>query len=129
MPVATAPGLSTPERLDRPDWRSSMRVLLVKPPYVGWLSDVRVEPLGLLCIGSYLRKHGHEVVLYGPYIGERESDFESPVQEGKPTVVGCAVSTTVSEEFCFDLARKTKQRRTTVALAQGLWWRAACPAW
>ena len=47
-----------------------MRILLINPPYIGWLNDIKVEPLGLLYIASSLRDCGHDVRLYDAYMDE-----------------------------------------------------------
>jgi len=95
-----------------------MRVLFVNPPYVGWLNDIKVEPIGLLYIAAFLRELGHEVALYDPYIGESQDVFVDLVTRWKPQVVACAVYT-VSEQFCFDLMRLTKQLDPTIFTVAG----------
>lgn len=84
-----------------------MKIILINPPYVGWLNDIKVEPVGLLYIAAYLRDLGHDVHLYDPYIGESQDIFVSMLRDLKPDVVACAVYT-VSEDFCCELARLTK---------------------
>lgn len=84
-----------------------MKIVLINPPYVGWLNDIKVEPVGLLYIAAYVRELGHEVHLYDPYIGESRETFVSLLHEVRPDVVACAVYT-VSEGFCCDLAQLTK---------------------
>jgi anaerobic magnesium-protoporphyrin IX monomethyl ester cyclase len=95
-----------------------MRILLVNPPYIGWLNDLKVEPIGLLYIASFLRQKGHDVALYDPYIGDEESVFIDQVEKWKPDIVACAVYT-VSEEFCFKLARLTKQLNPNILFVAG----------
>lgn len=95
-----------------------MRVLLVNPPYVGWLNDVKVEPIGLLYIASFLRQRGHEVALYDPYIGEDQDAFLDLMSTWKPRMVAIGVYT-VNEQFCFDLAELTKQLDPGVFVVAG----------
>jgi anaerobic magnesium-protoporphyrin IX monomethyl ester cyclase len=95
-----------------------MRILLINPPYIGWLNDIKVEPIGLLYIASFLRGFGHEIELYDAYIGEPEEDFIDKILHWKPQIVGCAVYT-VSEEFCFRMARLTKQLDPSITFVAG----------
>lgn len=95
-----------------------MRILLINPPYIGWLNDIKVEPIGLLYIASYLRQLGHEVELHDTYMGETEELFIDRVMYWKPEVVACAVYT-VSEEFCFQMARLTKQLNPNIIFVAG----------
>lgn len=80
-----------------------MKIVLVNPPYIGWLNDLKVAPIGLLHVAAFLRHHGHDVALYDPYIGDDESAFVDLVTVWTPQIVACAVYT-VSEQFAFDLA-------------------------
>ena len=84
-----------------------MRVLLVNPPYIGWLNDIKVEPIGLLYLASYLRHHGHEVIIHDPYIGHTMEQLEKLMISWKPYVVGCSVYT-ATEQFCYQIADKVK---------------------
>jgi anaerobic magnesium-protoporphyrin IX monomethyl ester cyclase len=95
-----------------------MKVLLVNPPYVGWLNDVKVEPIGLLYIASFLRQQGHQVALYDPYIGEEEDVFRDLMTIWKPQMVAIGVYT-VNEQFCFDLAQLSKQLDPSVVVVAG----------
>lgn len=84
-----------------------MRILFVNPPYVGWLNDIKVEPIGLLYIASFLRQQGHQVALHDPYIGDPEAGFVDQMAAWRPDAVAIAVYT-VSEAFCFGIARLAK---------------------
>jgi radical SAM superfamily enzyme YgiQ (UPF0313 family) len=95
-----------------------MRVLFINPPYVGWLLDIKAEPIGLLYLAALARENGHEVELYDPYIGEDQSRFEELMERFKPDIVGCSVYT-VTEEFCFDIARLTKELRGDAVFVAG----------
>lgn len=95
-----------------------MRILLVNPPYVGWLNDIKVEPIGLLYIASYLRAHGHEVALHDTYIGATEDEFERTLIDWRPQIVGCAVYT-VSEQFCMNIARLAKRIDGGITMVAG----------
>ncbi len=95
-----------------------MKILLVNPPYVGWLNDIKVEPIGLLYVAAHLRGLGHDVSLYDPYIGDDEANFVDLVTHWQPRIVASAVYT-VSEQFCFDLARLTKQIDSSVVFVAG----------
>jgi hypothetical protein len=95
-----------------------MRILLVYPPFVGWLNDIKVEPIGLLYIAACLCRAGHDVELYDPYIGDTEASFLDKLAHFRPRIVGCAVYT-VSEQFCFDLARVTRQVDPTILFVAG----------
>jgi anaerobic magnesium-protoporphyrin IX monomethyl ester cyclase len=95
-----------------------LRILFVNPPYVGWLNDIKVEPLGLLYIASFLRRQGHEVALHDPYIGNAEADFVGLMQSWRPDAVAIAVYT-VSEVFCFTVARLAKALDPRVLVIAG----------
>jgi magnesium-protoporphyrin IX monomethyl ester (oxidative) cyclase len=95
-----------------------LKILLVNPPYVGWLNDIKVEPIGLLYIAAHLRDLGHDIALYDPYIGENEAIFIDLVTHWRPRIVASAAYT-VSEQFCFDLARLTKQIDPSVVFVAG----------
>src|SRR5206468_564621 len=96
----------------------AMRILLINPPYIGWLNDIKVEPIGLLYIASFLRERGHEVELYDPYMGEPEDLFIDKVLHWAPRIVACAVYT-VSEEFCFRMARLVKRLNPQITFVAG----------
>src|SRR4051812_9020503 len=96
----------------------TVRVLLVNPPYIGWLNDIKVEPIGLLYIASCLREAGHQVALWDRYIGEDESAFITQLTEWQPAIVACAVYT-VSEQFCFDIAALTKRVNDGITFIAG----------
>lgn len=85
-----------------------MKILFINPPYVGWLNDIKVEPLGLLYIAAALRRDGHEVALYDAYIGDPESKYLDLLENWRPDVVACAVYT-ISEAFCFEAAKICKK--------------------
>ena len=85
-----------------------MRILLINPPYIGWLNDIKVEPLGLLYIASYLRECGHEVRLYDAYMDEPIEVLVDHLSRWRPQLVGCSVYT-VSEDFCFRMAELCKE--------------------
>lgn len=95
-----------------------MRILLVNPPYIGWLNDIKVEPIGLLYIAACLREAGHEVGLWDRYIGENQAAFIERVNTWQPRIVACAVYT-VSEQFCFDTATLTKQIDPRITFVAG----------
>jgi anaerobic magnesium-protoporphyrin IX monomethyl ester cyclase len=95
-----------------------VRVLLVNPPYIGWLNDIKVEPIGLLYIAAVLREQGHDVALYDPYIGDDARVLIDRVSAWRPDVLGIAVYT-VSEQFCFDVARTVKELDPTVTIVAG----------
>lgn len=95
-----------------------MRILFVNPPYIGWLNDIKVEPIGLLYIASFLRSLGHEVALWDRYIGETETEFIEQLVTWQPQVVACAVYT-VSEQFCFETAELTKRVDPTITFIAG----------
>lgn len=95
-----------------------MRILLVNPPYVGWLNDIKVEPLGLLYIAAFLRQHGHQVALHDPYIGQSEADFVDRMMTWRPDAVAVAVYT-VSEAFCYHIARLAKKLDPRVLVIAG----------
>src|SRR5262249_24273991 len=86
--------------------------------HIGWLNDVKVEPLGLLYIASFLRHFGHEVELHDTYVGEDAQAFVDQVTYWKPQIVGCAVHT-INEEFCFTRARLTKQLDPRIIFVAG----------
>ena len=95
-----------------------MRILLVNPPYIGWLNDIKVEPIGLLYIASFLRNLGHEVALWDRYIGETEEDFVQLMVSWQPRVVACAVYT-VSEQFCFETAALARRIDPSITFIAG----------
>jgi len=114
LPIITI----SPGTIRWPTKARSTRILLVNPPYVGWLNDIKVEPIGLLYIASFLRELGHEVRLYDPYIGDSEESFIETMETWRPRIVASAVYT-VSEGFCFALARLTKKVDPSVLFVAG----------
>ena len=76
-----------------------MRVTLVQPPQgtrFGFSKVLRVEPLGLECVGSALRLHGHEVHLVDLRL-DRPSALRDHLRSWRPQGVGltCGFTTDV----------------------------------
>jgi radical SAM superfamily enzyme YgiQ (UPF0313 family) len=95
-----------------------VKILFVNPPYVGWLNDIKVEPIGLLYIASFVRQQGHQVALHDPYIGDSEAAFVDRMLAWRPDAVAIAVYT-VSEAFCFGIARLAKSLDPRVLVIVG----------
>jgi hopanoid C-3 methylase len=76
-----------------------MRLLLIQPPQgtrFGFTRILMVEPLGLECVGSALKLHGHEVTLIDLRL-DRSSALRSALTSPRPGAVGisCGFTTDV----------------------------------
>jgi magnesium-protoporphyrin IX monomethyl ester (oxidative) cyclase len=86
-----------------------MKVLLVHPSALLY-SEVylRLEPLGLECVGGALKRAGHDVRLLDLQIF-RHRDFERELREFRPDAVGFSLNYLANVPEAIDLAKLAKQ--------------------
>src|SRR5687767_3373597 len=85
-----------------------MRVLLVHPSALLY-SEVylRLEPLGLECVGGALKRAGHDVRLIDLQIF-KHADVEREVREFKPDAIGFSLNYLANVPEAIDLAKLSK---------------------
>src|SRR5947207_3202261 len=86
-----------------------MKVLLVHPSALLY-SEVylRLEPLGLECVGGALKRAGHDVRLLDLQIFNQR-DFEREIREFRPEAVGFSLNYLANVPEAIDLARLSKE--------------------
>src|SRR5438093_9375948 len=86
-----------------------MKVLLVHPSALLY-SEVylRLEPLGVECVGGALKRAGHEVRLLDLQIFAHR-DFEREVREFGPDAVGFSLNYLANVPEAIDLAKRVKE--------------------
>jgi hopanoid C-3 methylase len=88
-----------------------MRLLLIQPPQgtrFGFTRILMVEPLGLECVGSALKLHGHDVALIDLRL-DRSSALRSALTSPRPGAVGISCGFTTDVYSTLWTARAVKQ--------------------
>jgi radical SAM superfamily enzyme YgiQ (UPF0313 family) len=88
-----------------------MRVTLIQPPQgsrFGFTHVLRVEPLGLECVGAAIRGHGHEVELVDLRLDDR-SHLGSRLRSWRPASVGISCGFTSDVYTTLDTARFARE--------------------
>ncbi|QPJ64874.1 MAG: radical SAM protein [Candidatus Nitrohelix vancouverensis] len=85
-----------------------MRILLLRPAAGGNVSMARSVPLGLLAIGSVLKREGHEVKILDLRVSDTpDDDLKRTMSELDPEVVGIGIMT-IESKYGFIGAEKVK---------------------
>src|SRR6266550_6833226 len=86
-----------------------MKVLLVHPSALLY-SEVylRLEPLGLECVGGAVKRAGHDVRLLDLQVFNRR-DFERELSEFRPDAVGFSLNYLANVPEAIDLAKRVKE--------------------
>jgi radical SAM superfamily enzyme YgiQ (UPF0313 family) len=88
-----------------------MRLLLIQPPQgtrFGFTRILMVEPLGLECLGSALKLHGHDVSLMDLRL-DRRSALQSALTSRRPDAVGISCGFTTDVYSTLWTARAVKE--------------------
>src|SRR3954451_15152828 len=85
-----------------------MKVLLVHPSALLY-SEVylRLEPLGLECVGGALKRAGHDVRLLDPQVFNHQ-DFERELREFRPDAVGFTLNYLANVPEAVNIAKLAK---------------------
>ncbi len=98
-----------------------MRVTLVQPPQgtlFGFSKVLRVEPLGLECVGAALRLHGHEVHLLDLRV-DREQALWDHLRSWRPRGVGISCGFTSDVYTTLQTARRVREVLPRAAIFVG----------
>src|SRR3954451_2669405 len=98
-----------PQPRDVPHGRATpMKVLLVHPSSLLY-SEVylRLEPLGLECVGGALKRAGHDVRLLDLQVFDHR-DFDRELREFRPDAVGFSLNYLANVPEAVDLAKLAK---------------------
>src|SRR5579872_1627389 len=98
-----------------------MRVTLVQPPQgsrFGFTNVLRVEPLGLECVGAALRGHDHEVELVDLRLDEAKRLW-STLHTTRPGAVGISCGFTSDVYTTLETARRVREALPGTAVFVG----------
>ncbi|PIQ97168.1 MAG: radical SAM protein [Nitrospinae bacterium CG11_big_fil_rev_8_21_14_0_20_56_8] len=85
-----------------------MKVLLLRPAAGGNISMARSMPLGLLAIGSVLRRNGHQARILDLRLSDRpDDDLREALAEFDPDLVGIGIMT-IESRYGFETAAQVK---------------------
>jgi len=111
------------------------KILLIRPPAVAFKrrpAPMVSEPLGLMYLASYLKKHGKNVEIIDSFIGNersREGDFHNvgipfkklkrKIEEFSPDIVGISCMYTQYSKGAREVARITKEVSKNILVIAG----------
>ncbi len=88
-----------------------MNVLLINPS-VGYYDRTMSTPLGLLSIGTYLKYHGHEVMIYDRCVNSDK--LNKVFYHFSPDIVGLSVMSSRGLKDAISISKELKKTGTTI---------------
>ncbi len=88
-----------------------MKLLLINPATKRY-TRTPCTPLGILSIGSYLKKNGHEVMILNRSV--RSDNIQKTLDSFRPDVIGCSLISTMSITDSVYISKLAKKRNIPV---------------